>query len=393
VSAERSSRLAGTVVLAVPDFEPSVGGTNRHAALLARGLAARGHDVVVVTRRRQRSWPKEEVLGSVRVRRIGFPGRGTIAERHAPLALALWLASRRAHIGAVSALMWPDSALAIGSAGLLERAVVIWAIRGEIDAALSPRGSIVRRGLVRLRRAAVRRCRHIVLTNSMATEFARVEPRARVSIVPVPVDLGEFRVASSAERNAARDQCGLDAEFAVVYVGHLESRKAVDRLIKAVKMLTEEGRSVRLLLVGGGRKGAEDTERELRAQVAAGGLEGIVEFRGVTSDPRPYLWAADAFVLPSFREGMPNSLLEAMACGAPCVAPRSAGGDELLDEGAGLIPDSNEPAALADAIGRLVDDPALRASIAATARERLRRFGVDVVAEQFERVCAEVARR
>jgi glycosyltransferase involved in cell wall biosynthesis len=386
-------RMSGTIVVAVPDFEPAVGGTNRHAALLARGLAARGHDVVVVTRRRRREWRKDESVGGIRVRRIGFGGWSSLADKQALLALAFWLVSRRPRIAMAATLMWPDSALALAGSALLRRSLVVWAIRGEMDDALSPGEWPARRLFVRLRRAALRRSTHVVLTRAMADELGRHGLDDRVSIVPVPVDLAEFRPATSAERKDARDRLGLDGEFVVAYVGHLQSRKAVDRLVDAVKILTDERRVVRLLVVGGGRGAADDTEDELRAQVAAGGLGEVVRFCGVTPDPRPYLWAADAFALPSLREGMPNSLLEAMACGIPCVAPPSAGGDELLADGAGLVPASNHANELAQALRRLLDDPSLRASLAEAGRARAAEFGVEVVVDRFEALCAEMALR
>jgi glycosyltransferase involved in cell wall biosynthesis len=88
---------------------------------------------------------------------------------------------------------------------------------------------------------------------------------------------------------------------------------------------------------------------------------------------------------------MPNSLLEAMACGLPCVAPASASGDEVLDAETGIVPPSNEPADLAAALARLAADPALRAELGRVARERVRRYDVEPVADAYDRVFAELA--
>ena len=392
VPSARAEPLRGAIVFAVPDYAPSVGGTSRHVALLARGLRARGHPVLVVTRRRHRSWQRRDVVDGVQVRRIGLAGRSRFSERHALLMLAVFLAVQRARIAVLSTVMWPDSTLAARAAGVLGRTINVWAIRGEIDTTLELRGSRRRRLLVEFRRAALRRCTNVVLNRSMADELARHVLGSAV-LVPVPVDLEEFRPPTQAERRRARDDLGLDGEFTIAYVGHLQRRKAVDRLIRAAGLLAAEGRGVRLLVVGGSRGAGDDTEGELRSVVARENLANVVRFCGIAGDPRPYLWAADAFVLPSFREGMPNSLLEAMACGIPCIAPASAGGDELLDDGAGVIPRSNEPAQLADALRQVADDAAYRASMSAAGRRRASEFGVDRVVARFEEVCAEVARR
>ena len=89
------------------------------------------------------------------------------------------------------------------------------------------------------------------------------------------------------------------------------------------------------------------------------------------------------FVLPSDREGLSNSLLEAMACGLPCVAPASAAGDQVLDPSSGVVPPSNDPRDLADALARLLD-PALRARLGAGARAAAQRYGLDAVTTRYE---------
>jgi glycosyltransferase involved in cell wall biosynthesis len=376
------------IVYLVPDFEPSVGGTTRQVGLQARAHAARGREVTVVTRRLDADWPRRERLGGLDVHRVGPSGRGRGRELVALLALALWLRRRRRRIGPVVAVQWPDVQLAALLGGVLRRLVTVWAVRGEASAALAEGRSPARRALTRLRLELLRRSRHVVLTPRMATEL-RATGVGEAAVIPVPVDLGHFRPPSQAERDAARKSMALEEDaFVVVYVGHLEERKAVDRLVGALALLRPRVPGSRLLLVGGDRARPDDTSAALHRQVDELGLASAVTFCGIQADPRPQLWAADVLVLPSVREGMPNSLLEAMGCGLPCVAPASAGGDEVLDSETGIVPPSNEPADLADALERLAADSAMRVELGRVAGERVGRFGVEPVADAYERVFA-----
>jgi len=307
-------------------------------------------------------------------------------------SLALWLARRRRRIGVLASVMWPDSQLAAFVARLLPRTVTVWAIRGEAETVLARRSGPLRRLLVRLRRATLGRTAHVVLTPAMAHELDGLGLRGS-NVIPVPVDCGHFRPPHREERAAARRRLGIDEDaFVAIYVGHLEARKAVDRLVEALDLVARSVPAARLLLVGGAKGTAEDTEVALRELVGGLGLDEAVTFCGVQPDPRPYLWAADVLVLPSVREGMPNSLLEAMACGLPCVAPASAGGDELLDPETGIVPASNEPAELEGALARLAGSSLLRARLGAAARARVQRYDVDAVARQYDELFRRVAR-
>src|SRR6202012_518658 len=97
-------------------------------------------------------------------------------------------------------------------------------------------------------------------------------------------------------------------------------RKGLHHLIEALASIPRPG--VRLCVVGGPSANNESYAARLRERVSEVGLAARVDFVGYIPDVRdPYLWAADVFVLPSEREGMPNAVLEAMSCGLPCILP------------------------------------------------------------------------
>jgi colanic acid/amylovoran biosynthesis glycosyltransferase len=161
----------------------------------------------------------------------------------------------------------------------------------------------------------------------------------------------------------------------IVAVGRLVEKKGFDVLVAACALLRGAGRAFECLIVGAGEQ-----EGRLAAQIAGLGLGGQVRLLG----PRPQgevigiVQSGAAFAAPCVvgadgnRDGMPTVLLEAMALGTPCVATDVTGIPELIDhERTGLLVPQRDPAALAAALARLLDDRALRLRLAAAARRRI----------------------
>jgi glycosyltransferase involved in cell wall biosynthesis len=287
--------------------------------------------------------------------------------------------------------MYPDFALSAAAAGLGGRTVMVWAGLGDATDTLGPARGLARRMQRWLRRRVLGRCRHLVLTSALQQELGALGFESEV--VPVPIDLTHFRPPSASERNEARARLGLGAdEYVVVFTGQLRRLKAVDRLINAFECFFAGGRAGRLLVVGGASGTADACEHELKDQVRAAGIQNGVTFTGRVDAVVPYLWAADVFVLPSEREGLSNSLAEAMACGLACIAPEHPIGGEVLGD-AGVVPPDNAPQSLLDALVVLADDRATRSRLGTAAAERARAsWSTDAVVDAYERIYAEVAR-
>ncbi len=143
--------------------------------------------------------------------------------------------------------------------------------------------------------------------------------------------------------------------FRLLTVGQLAAAKGQHVLLEAMERLVAEGLDVELRLVGDG-----PLRGSLEERVAASGLAGRVRFEGYRHNAevlRMY-GDADAFVLPSFAEGIPVVLMEAMASGTPCVASRITGIPELIEDGvSGLLVTPADASALAQAIQLLIGDP------------------------------------
>jgi glycosyltransferase involved in cell wall biosynthesis len=158
----------------------------------------------------------------------------------------------------------------------------------------------------------------------------------------------------------------------VVSVARLRAPKDVLTLVRAVALLPPGG--VRALVVGDGPE-----RSELSAEIGRLGLDGAVDLAGERDDVAELLAAADVFVLPSRSEGLPMSVLEAMAAGLPVVASAVGGVPELVEDGeTGILVPPGRPDALAAALGGLAADPALRARLGAAGRRRAEaRFGIE----------------
>ena len=196
---------------------------------------------------------------------------------------------------------------------------------------------------------------------SQAMRLSAPAQWTKIDIARLGVDPGQY-----APRLASRRD---DGPFHVLCVGRLVAAKGQHVLVDAARRLVAGGRDVRVTIVGTG-----PDETGLRAAIDAAGLQTEVCLTGALNqdEVRRLYGEADAFVLPSFAEGIPVVLMEAMASGVPCVTTRITGIPELIrsdDEGLLVAPSDAE--ALAAAIARLIDDPGLRARIGAAARRRV----------------------
>jgi glycosyltransferase involved in cell wall biosynthesis len=157
------------------------------------------------------------------------------------------------------------------------------------------------------------------------------------------------------------------APVTLVSVGRLRPPKDFTTLVRAVAAL--DPGSARLRIAGDG-----PDRTSLAAEIAGLGLDGSVELLGTRSDVDELLAGADLFVLSSESEGLPMSVLEAMAAGLPVVASAVGGVPELVRDGeTGTLVPPHDSAALAGAIRRLVADPALRDRLGEAGRVRAAR--------------------
>jgi glycosyltransferase involved in cell wall biosynthesis len=228
--------------------------------------------------------------------------------------------------------------------------------------------------------------------------------RARVSVVPdaVPADEEEERWAGLPPRTFVpathEEKAGLrrrlSEEFGLppqaTWIGNLAAlvpHKDHDNLIAAAVIVLLQRPDARFLIAGEGPE-----QERLFAKIKRLGMLGKIVLLGRRDDPLDVLKTLDVFALSSWGEGMGSVLLEASACGLPIAATTAGGIPEVVEDGkTGLLCPPRDPEALAKNLMKLLDDAALRRRLGEAARAALPRFGLKRMAEQMEKIYAELA--
>ncbi|HSK21697.1 MAG TPA: glycosyltransferase family 4 protein [Egicoccus sp.] len=243
---------------------------------------------------------------------------------------------------------------------------------------------IARTGLQLLEQQLARHLTDVVVTvNREDHEFAvrhrfRRDPNQLVHIPGVGVDTDRFAPdhsdAGARHRDELRASLGATGDDLVItFVGRLVGEKGLDDLADAFVEVAPRRRMV-LWLVGDllGSERDHTAPARVAGRLSDHGLADRVRFVGRRDDIPELLRASDVFVLPSLREGMPVSLLEAMATGLAVIATDIRGSREVVEDGrTGLLVPVHQPHALASALLGLHDDPGQRRALGRAARREV----------------------
>jgi glycosyltransferase involved in cell wall biosynthesis len=371
---------------------------------IAKGLAARGHEIHLVA-----PWHPAITRGKVEdgvhfhfFHYAPIPSwnifgyaEGLHADTHlrptawavAPLAMAAgWVKAWRVAMKKRATIMhghWviPGGVIAAAAAGRLPLVV---SLHGS-DVFIAERHALMRTAA---RQVFGRAVRITAPSDDLCDRAERLgADRARLQTIPYGVDSDRF-APDDAVRRAVRRELSLGDGPVVFTAGRLVRKKGFEFLVDAARHLSQTHPSVRILIAGEG-----DLRGELAARVA-GAAPAHVTLLGnrSQSDIARLVAAADVVVVPSVRDeagnvdGLPNFALEALASGTPVVATRAGGLPQAIEDGVnGLLVPERDDAALATAIGALLNRPDWGRTLGAHARSRvIREFGWAGVAERFE---------
>jgi len=304
--------------------------------------------------------PRRETIDGLPVghpRYLHLPriGRGLAPAMYAASLAGEALRRRGRHDVLLGSFAFPDGAATVALARLLRVPLVI-KVHGSDMNVLARTPAVARS----LRRALPRARRVVAVSRPLGDVVASFGvPRERIDIVQNGVDADLFRPL---DRAAARAKLGHggDGRRWLLYVGRLQEDKGVLDLLEAFSLLARRRPDVRLALVGDGsaRAACARTASELGDRVVVAGP------RPLTEVPH-WMAACDALVLPSWAEGTPNVVLEALACGRRVVATRVGGTPDLVTgpELGELVP-PRDPPVLAGALERAADAAYFPADVA-----------------------------
>lgn len=344
----------------------NVGGTEGQFAEVACGLDRSRWDVHVACVRAEgplRARLEDVGLQPWSLGPSSFKSPGLVV---AMLRLAAYL--RRHAVRLVHCFDFYSNILGVPAARLARTPVVIASQRDM--------GNLRSRGQQSIHSIALGLATHI-LVNSEAIAACLAQTRAarhnRLEMVPNGVDLTRFEpvaVPTSGEVTT------------VATLANLRPEKGLAQLVEAAAIVTRRAPRARFVIWGEGALRAD-----LEARIRTLGLTGRVEMRGATREPAQALKQCQIFVLASLSEASSNVVLEAMATGLPVVGTRVGGIPGLVDDHRTglLVPPDNAPA-LAEAILRLIEAPAMATEMGAQGRARaLAEFGMNRMHERIDR--------
>jgi len=362
------------VVMVISSFTPIIGGAERQTHQLGKALVARGVQVSVLTRRYP-GLPAEEQIDGLTVYRLPVmgSGRNAMSALFYTLGIVLWLLRYRHSYDVVHAHQPLSPANAALVAKFVTRKPTLIKVTGS-----GTYGSISilkALPLLRVRTWLLRQATCLLVLDQesggelLALGFA---PAQLVSI---------FNGVDTQRFQPSLDKAAVGAPVNVIYVGRLAREKGVDLLLYAwqrVCQVAVDPMTVHLTIAGNG-----PDEAKLLQLAAELGLQPYLTFAGAVTNVAERLQQADIFVLSSYSEGMPNALLEAMACGLPVVSTAVGSVPHIVTDGKnGLLAQAGDATSLAQQILQLVDDSVLRAYLGRNAAAHIQaHYSLDAAAE------------
>ncbi len=377
------------VTMLISRFPPSMGGTESQAYTLGRELAKRGVDVHILTQRYDKRLPGEETADGMIIHRVG-PEAGSFwaSARYVAQGLDFLLRMRpqpmilHAHMMASPAVLGELAGWSLGA-----RTLVKIACSGPYgDVATSRRRWF---GKIKLWSIIKRMDKFVCISKAVKEEMLTAGANAsRLVEIPNGVDTDTFRPpAGVEEKERVRQELGLAPRRWILFAARLTPQKRPDLLLSAFTQMSAAFPDVNLLFLGDG------PERDrLTTQVREKHLEDRVRLQGHVTNMAGYYRACDVFVLPSDAEGLPNSLMEAMASGMACVASRIGGVVDIVEDGQNaFLFNAGDPASLITALKKALASPPSGDSLRTRARETmLERYRSGHIADHYLRLYKEL---
>jgi len=413
------------IYIAIATFLPLVGGAEKQALAQARSLREKGYETTIITFHHDRTWLSRDVIEGVPIIRVAgalLGGREKLPRllqkllylmaiivmcwtlwrhRHcydvlhvyqlSLLALPTALVCRLTGIPMIIAVRSAGSSSAKSHMSLVAGPLDVTAPWLQIDGQTRVDGDLewlerMGKPVVRFIRSLLQRNHAVVIILSSRMKNYLADHNFNLpgtQLIPNGVDTTHFHPLYPDTSTDERAQV-------VVCVSKLRYEKGIDVLLQAwylVQKQLPQPSQARLIIVGDG-----PLQTQLECMAQALGIAGSVEFAGLQSDIPAQLHRGNLAVLPSRFEGMPNALLEAMACGSACVATRVSGSEDIIQHGVnGLLVESEDYQGMAQALFTLLRNPVLAQEYGRVARATIEKHYsleriTDIYVELYQRI-------
>ena len=351
------------------------GGAERVMATLAGAWAERGHRVELVTTHDGGQPPHYQVSSAVQLRSVDPRLSGLRKQLAIIKALRDLVKTSRPDV--IVSFLTSTNILTLAACRGLGVPVVV-------SERIDPDKKRIKRRWSLLRRLMYRDASLVIAqTPTAAARYEHLAP-GRIRVIPNPLELP---VDSTDGSPCSSETTVHMTGPTIIAVGRLRPAKGFDLALRAMAMLPPALDQWRLLILGEGP--SRNDLISLRDEL---GLKERVSLPGLVPDPWPWLRRADIFLLPSRSEGFPNALCEAMAAGLPVIAADCPSGpaDIITPDIDGLLVPSENPAAIAQALERLMTSPELRRRLAQKAPEVANRCSLDTIMTAWGGILSEV---
>ena len=395
------------IYIAAALFYPLVGGVQRQVLEQARSLRKRGYQATILTLRYEKTWPPCEIVEEVPVFRVAgsvLGGREKLPRALQKLCYLMALIimgytiwKHRQHydilhvyqlnlLALLTALacLFTGKPMLIGvrcaDAGRSVGSKMVSLIAGPLDASTTwlhvegPRREgadlaaleKIGKPVVTFTRSLLQHVDAVVVV--LSTRMIKYLDEhdfhlSNVQLIPNGVDITRFPPIAGEPTLDERAQT-------VTCIARLCYQKGIDILLQAWHIVHPQAPQARLILVGDG-----PLQPQFEQMAQALGIKDSVEFAGMQDDVAAQLRRSGMSVLPSRWEGMPNSLLEAMASGLPCIATRVSGSEDIIQHGEnGLLVEPEDYQGMAQALITLLHDPLAASAYGRAARETIEKY-------------------
>lgn len=362
------------LLFAVDSRFPGLGGAESQALKLAMALRERGAYVEFVTPRVLKSQSLTESFHGFTVNRVDYPHVRWIGSLVLMVYFATYLLKNRHRFDALHIHI---THLLAASAGFCRR----WT---GLPVTTKISGFYEFEGGVLDQRQRFKPLNFLLRRGLRKVDFVQtISEQTRVKLLDAGFRDEQIRfIPNGIDTRIDPRQLSKPLGLSIGYCGRLREVKGVHVLLDAFAKAQQArpDSELQLIIAGSG-----ETEEALREQAEALGIGSRIQWLGLVEDTREFFRTLDIYVQPSFAEGLPNSVMEAMVEQQPVIASDIGGNTDLVEhESSGLLFAVGDAEQLAVQIVRMIDEPELRQQVAAKGRELMvNRFGFDRVVDQL----------